>query len=139
MTRPKVKPTDPYVSKVVKYVPTEVIAGYVALSGFIKLLPGPQQFTWFCVVSIFLFLVTPLYLWVATSEPGKKNSLAHPVAGALAFAAWVFATGGPFERFQMSADGTTGWYHRAIGSIVLVLVCLSLPLVERLFPQPRAG
>jgi hypothetical protein len=68
-------------------------------------------------------------------------SLAHPVAGALAFAAWVFATGGPFERFQMSADGTTGWYHRAIGSIVLVLVlvCLSLPLVERLFPQRRAG
>jgi hypothetical protein len=139
MTRPTAKPDDPYISKVVKYVPTEVIAAYVALSGFIKLLPGPQQFTWFCVVSVFLFLVTPLYLWVATREPGQKNSLAHPVAGAVAFAAWVFATGGPFEHFQMSADGTTGWYHRATGSIVLILVCLSLPLVERLFPQPRAG
>jgi hypothetical protein len=139
MTRPTAKPNDPYVSKVVKYVPTEIIAGYVALSGFIKLLPGPQQFTWFCIVSIFLLLITPLYLSAATNEPGKKSSLAHPVAGALAFAAWVFATGGPFERFQMSADGTSGWYHRALGSIVLVLICLSLPLIERFFPQPKGG
>jgi hypothetical protein len=139
MTRPKAKPGDPYVSKLVKYIPTEIIAGYVALSGFIKLLPAPQQFTWFCIVSIALFVITPVYLWVATSEPGKKNSWAHAVAGALAFAAWVFATGGPFERFQMNAEGTSGWYHRAIGSIVLVLVCLCLPLIERLFPQPKVA
>lgn len=137
MTRPKARADDPYVSKLVKYIPTEIIAGYVALSGFIKLLPGPQQFTWFCVVAVFLLVITPLYLSVATSESGKKNSWAHPVAGALAFAAWVFATGGPFERFQMSADGTSGWYHRAIGSIILVLVCLGLPLIERLLPPAK--
>ena len=139
MTRPKAKAGDSYQSKLVKYIPTEIIAGYVALSGFIKLLPGPHQFTWFSIVAIFLLLLTPIYLRAATTKPGQKASLAHPVAGALAFAAWVFATGGPFEHFQMSPDGSTGWYHRAIGSIVLVLVCLSLPLIERLFPEPKVA
>jgi hypothetical protein len=134
MNRPKVQPTDSYFTKIVKYIPTEIVAGYVALSGFITLLPEPQQFIWFCVVSIVLLVLTPLYLHTATSEPGKKSSLHHPVAGALAFAAWVFATGGPFEIFQLEPDGSSGWYNRAIGSIVLVLVCLCLPLIERVLP-----
>jgi hypothetical protein len=54
------------------------------------------------------------------------------LTGTLAFAAWVFATGGPFEHFQITPDGGAGWYSRTIGSIVLVIVCLALPLVERL-------
>jgi hypothetical protein len=87
------------------------------------------------VVSTVLFILTPLYLHTATSEPGKKSSLHHPVAGALVFAAWVFATGGPFELFQLEPDGSSGWYNRAIGSIVLILVCLCLPLIERALPS----
>jgi len=113
------------------YIPTEIIAGYVAVSGFIKGLPPKQQFTWFCIVAIAMLLLTPLYLAYATASPGKKKSISHPVTSALAFAAWVFATGGPFERFQITPDGSTGWYNRTIGSIVLVIVCLALPLIER--------
>ena len=113
------------------YIPTEIIAGYVAVSGFIKGLPPKQQFTWFCIVSIAMLVLTPLYLAYATSLPGKKKSIAHPATSALAFAAWVFATGGPFERFQITPDGSAGWYSRTIGSIVLVIVCLALPLVEK--------
>jgi hypothetical protein len=48
------------------------------------------------------------------------------VAGALAFATWVFAPGGPFVRFQMEPDGSGGWYNRALGSTVL--------LIERVLP-----
>ena len=127
MNRPKVQPTDSYLTKIVKYIPTEIIAGYVTLSGFILGMDDPQQFIYFWVVSIVLLILTPLYLHVATSESGKKSSLHHPVAGALAFAAWVFATGGPFMQFQ--------WYDRTMGSIVLVLVCLCLPLIERALPS----
>ena len=113
------------------YIPTEIIAGYVAVSGFIKGLPLKQQFLWFCMVAGALLVLTPIYLSLATSSPGRKKSFSHPVTGALAFAAWVFATGGPFEHFQISADGSSGWYNRTIGSIVLVIVCLALPLVEK--------
>jgi hypothetical protein len=137
MNRPKAEPTDSYLTKIVKYIPTEIIAAYVTLSGFI--LGGSynqqQQLFYFWVVFIALLILTPLYLHVATSESGKTSSLRHPVAGALAFAAWAFASGGPFIQFQFDKEDGSGWYTRTIGSIVLVLVCLCLPLIERAFPS----
>ena len=129
MKRPTVNNSDEYFGKIVKYIPTEIVAGYVALSGFIKALPMRLQFGWFCFVTLVLLLLTPVYLWRSTQ--GASSSHTHAVAGTIAFAAWVFATGGLFERFQVTETG--GWYHRAMGSIVLVLVCLSLPLIENLF------
>jgi hypothetical protein len=131
MKRPTAASGDSYVSKMVIYIPTEIIAAYVAVSGFIKGLPLRQQFTWFCIVAVGMLLLTPAYLWSATASPGRKRTLAHPITGAIAFGAWVFATGGPFEHFQLAPDGSSGWYSRAIGSIVLVFVCLMLPVIER--------
>jgi hypothetical protein len=131
MKRPTATTGDNYLSKMVVYIPTEIIAGYVAVSGFIKGLPPRQQFTWFCIVAGALLVLTPIYLFAATSRPGRTKSFSHPVTGAVAFAAWVFATGGPFERFQITPDGSSGWYNRTIGSIVLVIVCLALPLLEK--------
>lgn len=131
MKRPTASAGDSYVSKMVTYIPTEIIAAYVAITGFIKALPGPQQFPWFCAIAIGLWVLTPIYLSAAISRPGKKKTIGHPISGAIAFAAWVFATGGPFERFQITADGSSGWYNRTIGSIVLVFVCLSLPILEK--------
>jgi hypothetical protein len=137
MKRPTAAASDSYVSKMVVYIPTEIIAGYVAVSGFIKGLPLGRQFLWFCIVAVTLLVLTPIYLSLATAKPGKKKSLSHPLTGAVAFAAWVFATGGPFERFQITPDGSAGWYNRTIGSIVLVIVCLSLPLIERILSAQK--
>lgn len=130
--RPTVKQDDTYLTKMVKYIPTEIVAAYVALSGFIKTLPLNQQFMWFCIAAVALLVFTPVYLAISTATPRKSKSIVHPLTGVLAFAAWVFATGGPFERYAMSPDGSSGWYSRGVGSIVLILVCLSLPVVERL-------
>jgi hypothetical protein len=136
MNRPKVQPTDSYLTKIVKYIPTEIIAAYVTLSGFIVGGSDNQpQLFYFWVVFIALLILTPIYLHVATPESGKTSSLRHPVAGALAFAAWAFASGGPFMQFQFDKEDGSGWYTRTIGSIVLVLVCLCLPLIERAFPS----
>ena len=130
MKRPTVNKSDEYFGKIVKYIPTEIVAGYVALSGFIKALPMQLQFGWCCFVTLVLLILTPAYLRRSTQD--ASTSRAHAVCGTIAFAAWVFATGGLFERFQITGNG--GWYHRAMGSIVLVLVCLSLPLIENLVP-----
>jgi len=93
LKRPTVNKDDHYFGKIIKYIPTEVVAGYVTLSGFVKVLHPPHsQFTWFCILSIGLLVLTPLYFLVSTSA--SINSYRHAVAGTIAFAVWVFATGG---------------------------------------------
>lgn len=140
MDRPTVSTNDPYMGKLIKYIPTEIVAGYAAASGFIKgagFTPD-TQFLWFCLVSIVLLILTPIYLLFSTKS--SENCYAHIVCGVLAYAAWVFAGGGPFEHFQQHGD--VGWYNRTQGSIVLLLVCMLLPVFEKLVPkrvQPAAS
>jgi hypothetical protein len=135
--RPRVNPGDPYLSRVVKYIPTEIIMGYVAAIGFIKTLAGTQQHLWSWLVAATLLILTPLWVSRAASVAGQPGPLRQVVAATLAFAAWVFATGGPFEQFQVENGG--GWYTRALGSVVLILVCLCLPVVEWFVPEPSPG
>lgn len=120
--RPTAEPSDSYLTRVVTYIPTEIIAGYVAITGYIKSLPAAQQFGWFAAVAGTLLLVTPLWIMNTAREPGARRPVGHAIAAALAFAAWVFASGGPFTHFT--------WYQPAMGSIVLVLVCLALPTIK---------
>jgi hypothetical protein len=132
LKRPTVNKDDHYFGKIIKYIPTEVVAGYVTLSGFVKVLHPPHsQFTWFCILSIGLLVLTPLYFLVSTSA--SINSYRHAVAGTIAFAVWVFATGGPFQA--SCGNPNDCWYSPAIGSIVLGLVCLTLPFIERIVPD----
>jgi hypothetical protein len=66
----------------------------------------------------------------AGRDPGARRPIGHAIAAALAFAAWVFASGGPFTHFA--------WYHPEMGSIVLVLVCLALPAIKRAIDRDAA-
>ena len=133
MKRPTVNPGDPYFGKIIKYIPTEIVAGYVALSGFVKALPPPySQFKWFCIISIGLLILTPVYFLFVTR--GSTNSYRHAVAGTIAFAVWVFASGGPFQAYCVGKPPEQCWYSPFIGSIVLTFVCLALPVVESVVP-----
>ena len=138
--RPKVEPSDPYLSKLVKYIPADVIAAYVAIYGFIKLLETKeQQFVWHSIVAGVLLFATPLWILYTARSSDERPTVSQAVAGTIAFAAWVFAIGGPFEMFQKTKDNPDGWYHRAQGSIVLILVCLFLPLTERVLSALWGG
>jgi phosphoglycerol transferase MdoB-like AlkP superfamily enzyme len=125
--RPRVNPGDLYLARVVKYIPTEVIMAYVASIGFVKTLAGTQQRLWSWLIAISLLVLTPVWTMRAASVTGQPTPTHQVIAATVAFAAWTFATGGPFEQFQ--------WYTRALGSIVLILTCLCLPIVEWLVPD----
>ena len=120
--RPTAAPSDSYLTRIVTYIPTEIIAGYVAITGYIKSLPPAQQYGWFAVTAGALLVTTPIWIMSAARDSGSRRPIGHAVAAALAFAAWVFASGGPFAHFA--------WYQPAMGSIVLVLVCLALPTIK---------
>jgi hypothetical protein len=83
---------------------------YVAAVGFIKTLAGAQQHLWSWLTATTLLVLTPLWIMRAASVVGQPGPARQVVAATLAFTAWVFATGGPFQQFR--------WYSRALGSII---------------------
>lgn len=121
---------DAYLTKIVKYIPAEIVAAYVAAS---RALEGAQDQvpleTLLWIVAGVLFVLTPLWTLFAAAEPGKPRPVFQACAAALGFACWVFALGGPFE-FQT-------WYRPVYGTVILILVTLVIPLVEKAAASTR--
>jgi hypothetical protein len=122
---------DAYLTKIVKYIPAEIVAAYVAAS---RALEGARDQVpleaslW--VVTGALLALTPVWMLFAAAEPGKPRPLFQALAAVLAFACWVFALGGPFE-FQT-------WYRPVYGTLVLILVTVVIPLMEKVLVPARA-
>ncbi|MBS2009747.1 MAG: hypothetical protein JST01_22015 [Cyanobacteria bacterium SZAS TMP-1] len=131
---PNSNPTDSYFQKLVTYIPADIIAAWVALSGILSQAgtTTPQWLSW--AVFIGLLLLTPFYVcYLKTTPPGlTSNKMFHWITSCVAFVAWVFALGSPFN--------TLSWYLPVYGSVLLVFVTLVIPVMERLFiKDPVAG
>ena len=122
---PDSKVTDSYFEKLVKYIPADILAAYVAITGITASVDPPLWLGW----GVFgaLLALTPLYVcYVKTAPKGFVSSkMFHWVTACLAFSAWVFAMGGPFATFT--------WYQPYLGSVVLILTTLIIPVLEGQF------
>lgn len=125
---------DAYLTKVVKYIPAEVVAAYVAASRALQGAEGEiplETLLW--AVTIVLAALTPLWILFAAADPGKPRPDFQAGAATAAFVCWVFALGGPFELQP--------WYRPVYGTLVLILATLVMPLIEKavLGSRGRAG
>ncbi|MBP6744765.1 hypothetical protein KA344_05995 [bacterium] len=122
---PDSKLTDSYFEKLVKYIPADILAAYVAITGITASVNPPLWLGW----GVFgvLLVLTPLYVcYVKTTPKGFASSkMFHWITACLAFSAWVFAMGGPFTAFA--------WYQPYLGSVVLILTTLIIPVLEGQF------
>jgi hypothetical protein len=98
--RPRVNRDDLYLSRIVKYIPTEVIMAYIASIGFVKTMVGTQQRLWSWATAMGLLILTLLWTMRAASVAGQATPTRLAIAATLAFAAWTFATGGPLSSFN---------------------------------------
>jgi hypothetical protein len=78
--RPIVKNDDNYLSKLIKYIPGEVQAFYIFVSGLISSAPENEQFGYFRFTFIALMIITPLWIFLAISsgadpKPPKNQNL----------------------------------------------------------------
>jgi|GEM_PF-366670 len=121
---------DPYLVRVVQYIPSEVVAAYVAGSGAIAQLSGPEPWEW--IWFGFLLVVTPVWTAVATRAKGEPVAWFQAGAATVAFVAWVFGLGGPFARSFPAS------YETPLGGLVLIAVTLLVPVCERLLVRPIA-
>lgn len=119
--------TDSYFERLLRYVPADIVAAWVALDGIFKEQSyHPLWLAW----SVFavLCVLTPLYIiYMKTDPPGLLPAKTfHWVASTFAFSVWVFALGGPFPS-------TFPWYQPIYGSVLLIMTTLFLPVLEAIF------
>lgn len=124
---PNSSPDDSYAQKVLTYIPADVVAAWVALSGLLSQSSTtlPHWFSW-AVFGGLLGLIPFYVCYLKTSPPGlTSNKLFHWITSCVAFVSWVFAMGPPFNSLS--------FYQPVYGSIVLIFVTLVIPVMEKRF------
>ena len=108
-----IKNENPYKDKLLKLIPTEIVAAYMVIMG---LIPAAQAKWGLLIVTIILFILVPFYLKFIH----KVTSIVQIIFTALSFIVWVYSLGGPFFYW--------GIYEAWIASVILVIWTLFIPL-----------
>lgn len=117
----QVQPDD-YKSKIIKYIPAEIVTAYVTLEGIIKSsTQATVEIYW--IIFLILLALTPLYIWRVTNDPKKSPAWDQIIIAFFSFAFWVFALGGPF--------GSLAWYRPLYGALILPIYTLVVPLFKK--------
>jgi energy-coupling factor transporter transmembrane protein EcfT len=87
------EPSDPYLARLVKLVPAEVLALYVALKVVTDGFPG----VWALICLLLVLLVRT----VGTKQAGKPIQWIAVGVASLSFVLWVYATGGHLLAWEL--------------------------------------
>jgi hypothetical protein len=114
--------------RVLKYIPAEVVAFYVAAIGIVDTVADDNKSKSAAYVIIFLVGMgaAPAYVWKLAGVGQPKRF--QMFWAALAFAIWGYTLGGPFKLID-------GLHQPWIGSLLL----LTVTLVAGLFSVPAQG
>jgi hypothetical protein len=132
---------DGYLEKIIKYIPAEVVAAYLSLSGSLVSLPlqDKHKASGLWILSGIMLVSTPFY-WLLSSRTKRLTTISriYQVSFAMvAFAIWVLALGGPFEACCEATitNGVivNGWWVPGWGAIAIGLVTFLSPMIEKLF------
>lgn len=108
---------DNYTSRLLKYIPAEVIALYVTLDAIIR---SSEDISIWIYWSVFVFGVAATYLYLHRVEKVTKQVQLLISAGA--FIVWVFAIGGPFSHLA--------WYQPIYGGLLLPIYTFLAAIIE---------
>lgn len=135
--------TDSYIDRLVKYIPAEIIALYLAVTNVIPddrnpaAGPPPHHSEYniaMWVVTAVTMLCVPLYMYFITKADNQPPLWSQIIISSIAFPVWVFAIGGPFTSLR--------WYphNRWIAAIVISFVTFLVGIYQpkpQLPPDPR--
>jgi hypothetical protein len=114
--------SDDYKTRLLKYIPGDVVALYVMCDTLIRTFganAGERELAYAVVVSVG-FVGTPLYLWkFARVRKGLQLGVST-----MAFVVWVYALGGPFAGLA--------WYeeHKLLSALALPIFTFAAALLE---------
>ncbi|MDY6805072.1 MAG: hypothetical protein SXA11_14870 [Cyanobacteriota bacterium] len=113
---------DGYFDKLIKYIPTEIVGAWIAITGLIKSSSDVPAETILWVLFIVFIGLTVVYIGKQTAERNKPPATMQIAISTGAFIVWVFALGEPFSYLA--------FYRSVYGSLVLVLYNLIIPLID---------
>ena len=110
-------PPDSYYDRLFKYIPADVVAGWIAVKGIIASVPegSRENLYWICFIAGVIFTI--LWTYKLTSKEGHKPAWLQIIIATLAFIVWVVVTGEPFNP------------EPYIGSLILVAYTLTAGLI----------
>jgi len=112
----EVKVNQDYKSKLLKLIPSEIIAAYLVIEGII---PEERKYIGTLVLSCILLVLVPLYL----KKIYNVRRLGQHIFVMAAFVVWIYSLGGPFKFWNI--------WEAWIGSSLLILYTLTIPLFYR--------
>jgi len=112
---------DTYFDKVVKFIPADIVAAWVAVTGLVASAPDIPRETILWIAFGIGLILTAWWTWKQASAPGRRPPVTQAIISTGAFAVWVFALGGPFQHVPG---------QRVYGSLLLILYTLVAALIN---------
>jgi hypothetical protein len=90
-----------YIERVAKYIPGEVVAGYLAIMGMIEAADEKNAARLGLAWAVFVIgvIVTPIYLTMVGKPIGQQKITIW--ISTFAFVVWAYALGGPFKLSEI--------------------------------------
>jgi hypothetical protein len=117
---------DGYQDRVLKYIPADINAAWLALTGIVKSVTTIPQSSVLWILFCILLILTPIWIWKQTSDVKKPPAVTQILVSTGAFFVWVFALGDPFTNLS--------FYQPVYGSILLILYTL---IVAKIIPAEQ--
>jgi hypothetical protein len=108
---------DDYATRLLKYIPAEVITLYLTLTSLLRSSVDASPILDWVIFAIGT-VATPLYLW----RLQKVHRILQLAISTGAFIVWAFALGGPFTGVS--------WYVPVYGGILLSVYTFLIPILE---------
>ena len=115
----EVKSDQDYKSKLLKLIPSEIVAAYILIGGII---PADYKYWGTLVTAVIMLVLIPFYL----RRLYDVKRLGQIIFVMIAFVIWIYTLGEPFRHW--------GIWQEWIGSALLIIYTLTIPL----FYHPRA-
>jgi hypothetical protein len=90
---------DSYSDRIVKFIPSEVVAGWLAVTTAIKSAAQPPNECTMWIIFAAGLLFAAAWTWRQTSEAGKKPPYIQITVSTIAFFVWAYATGGGLPQW----------------------------------------
>jgi hypothetical protein len=119
---------DGYAARIIKLIPSEVVAVYLFLAGIITAGRPRVEDRGPLLAVVFVFLL--IGTWAYLARVVGVSSRLQLAVSTVAFAVWVFSLGGPFP-YLMSAVGMV--YDPLHGAILLPLYTFLVPMMDNRF------